>query len=175
MKKVFIALAALGLALGTVAGEASAQVVCRDCIEFFYFPPDGDLEGIRMHAFVSPTQPCQAAINLNGANGINGGDSLLECVRCGGTSDCHLEDMMGSCHIACGPAGDDPLLLAVSLAVDASDGAWLRDLTDRNSELTFDSKEGTVRVHNPSGCHALSVEETSVSVPQHLRRLLETE
>ena len=69
--------------------DDEGDVVCWWCFEV-----QGD------HMFVHGGEGC--------VSGINGTDhENMHCSRCGGTSECHVDRHdPGSCHIACGPAGD---------------------------------------------------------------------
>ena len=92
MRRMFLGLAALFL-FHVSAQQAEAQflgeVVCWWCIE-----EEGE------HGFNLNGQGC-------GSEGeYPGHPAPSQCVRCGGTSECHYDDRPGSCHIACGPAGD---------------------------------------------------------------------
>ena len=38
-----------------------------------------------------------------------------QCVRCGGTSECHYRRKAGPCHIACGPDGDEAVVAVTEI------------------------------------------------------------
>ncbi len=74
------------------------EVVCWWCIE-----EDG------MHGF-----------NLNGRGCSSEGEypdnpTPSQCVRCGKTSECHTDRRPGSCHIPCGPDGDDAVVAVTEI------------------------------------------------------------
>lgn len=48
-----------------------------------------------------------------------------QCVRCGGTSECHYRRKVGPCHIPCGPDGDEAVAAVTEIqeAMDTEDVA----------------------------------------------------
>jgi hypothetical protein len=167
MHRILFVLVALLGTFGVLAGDVSGQVVCRDCFEYYYFPGGGGV-GIAQHAFVSPDDPCGSHHLAGGAQG-EGGEEIYKCVRCGGTSECHELTQTGYCHIACGPSGGDELLMALALAVDASDGDWLRDLVRADSRVTVEDQGASLLVGLERGCGVPLSETSRIYLPPHLR------
>lgn len=86
------------------AGPIAAQVTCGWCEEF---PTFGDTI-IWMHQFFDDNP--QGCNFVKPSPTYSGG--VVQCSRCGGTSDCHTWADVGPCHIECGEAGGDNALFA---------------------------------------------------------------
>lgn len=78
--------------------QSLGEVVCWWCTE-----EDG------MHAFTLNGQGC-------GSEGEYPDNPVpSQCVRCGGTSECHYRRKVGPCHIPCGPDGDEAVVAVTEI------------------------------------------------------------
>ena len=78
-----------GAPIGAQEEGGEGEVVCWWCWEF-----GGS------HIFLPGGERCVSSIPGHG-------HPLMHCSRCGGTSECHVDDWGdGDCHRACGPSGD---------------------------------------------------------------------
>ena len=158
-RKLYSLLLACVLSL-LVTAPAESQVVCWWCLEV---PGMG-------HIFYENGEGC--------ASDVAGGPSTVECVRCGGSSDCHDEGWQeGSCHIKCGPAGGLAMEVVDGLldAIAEEDVARLASALRQEKEgfsLDFIPEGGRIEV--TLACSPVSPFRTIVILPT-VREALERE
>ena len=91
-KKAVIAIGMV-CAIGATSAPATAQLTCGWC-----FGP----------AYGSGSDAGHGFPYAGGECGWRGSQFGMNCARCGGDgSSCHVPIQTGSCHIPCGPAGDE--------------------------------------------------------------------
>lgn len=136
--------AALVLTLDAAAQNGGGGgVTCGWCVlgsVWSYDPETGEFEFLfDGHRFPGGGDECGSV--------ANGGGNQGACVRCGGTSSCHMAPLPGPCHIECGPGGGDLLAAAIADlrdAIDHQDVPGIVRVVQATSLLEFSQRVGAV-------------------------------
>ena len=101
LKRICLGVATLLVCL--VPSESAEAQFLGEVVCWWCFEQDG------MHDFSLNGRGC-------GSKGEYPDDPVTaQCVRCGGSSECHYRRKVGPCHIPCGPAGGEAVAAATEI------------------------------------------------------------